>query len=65
MATAKLGQSSSNQVSDLQQQHFDVDNRIREVLTVASLDVKRSLVSRLPSMIEEIKSEMQRKDADI
>ncbi len=65
MVVAKLGQSSSNEVNDIQQAHFDVDMKLREVLTVASLDVKRMLVSRLPAVIEEIKAEMQRKDTDI
>ena len=65
MVVAKLGQSSSNEVNDIQQAHFEVNSKIHEVLTVASLDVKRMLVSRLPAVIEEIKSEMQRKDTDI
>jgi hypothetical protein len=57
MPTSKLGQSSSNQVSDLNQMHFDVDMKIRDTLTTAPLNVKRKLASRLPQIIDEMKSE--------
>ena len=60
MPTAKLGQVSSNEVSDLMQKHWDADQKIRELLVNASLDVKMKVASRLPMMMDEIKAEMAR-----
>ena len=56
MPTMKLGQISSNQMSDFQQQHFDADMQFREILTNTPLDIKRKLITRLPGMIDEIKA---------
>ena len=51
MPTAKLGQFSSLDVNQIQNDHFDVDMQIRDVLTVLSLVQKKSLLSKLPSII--------------
>lgn len=58
MPTQKLGQIASNQINDLAQKHFDVDMRIRESLTTASLNAKNILATRLPAIIEGIEAEM-------
>ena len=59
MPTQKLGQIASNQINDLAQKHFDIDMRIRDSLTIASLDVKTVLATRLPSILEGISAELQ------
>jgi hypothetical protein len=65
MATAKLGQVSSNQISDLAAKHWDVDMKIRDMLSTASLDVKTKLAMRLGGLIDEIKSELSRTEIGI
>jgi len=59
MPTQKLGQIASNQINDLAQKHFDIDMRLRDTLTTASLDVKQTLATRLPSILEAISAELQ------
>ena len=59
MPTQKLGQIASNQINDLAQKHFDLDMRIRDSLTTASLDVKAVFATRLPSILESIQAEIQ------
>lgn len=59
MPTQKLGQIASNQINDLAQKHFDIDMRLRDTLTTASLDVKTVLATRLPSILESIQAEIQ------
>lgn len=59
MPTQKLGQIASNQINDLAQKHFDIDMRIRDSLTVASLNAKTVLATRLPGILEAIESELQ------
>ena len=58
MPITKLGQVSSNELSSLQQKHFDIDMRLRDYLSVLSMDQKLALVSRLPGLIDEIKAEL-------
>jgi len=58
MPTAKLGQIASNEINDLSQKHFDVDMKIRDILSAQSLDVKRMLVDRLTGMCDQIKTEI-------
>lgn len=58
MPVTKLGQIASNQINDIAQKHFDIDMRIRETLTVASLNAKQVLASRLPSILESIEAEI-------
>jgi hypothetical protein len=60
MATSKIGQVSSNAVSDLMQQHWDLDRKIGELLTTASLDLKRKLAARLPTILSELEAELNR-----
>jgi len=59
MPTAKLGQIASNEINDLSQKHFDVDMKIRDILSAQSLDVKRMLVDRLTGMCDQIKTEIE------
>jgi len=63
MPITKLGQISSNEISDLQQKHWDVDMRLRDQLTILSLEQKLALVNRLPGLVDEIKMEMAQRDA--
>lgn len=63
MPITKLGQISSNEISDLQQKHWDVDMRLRDELTVLSLEQKLVLVNRLPGLVDEIKMELAQRDA--
>lgn len=65
MPTAKLGQASSNEVSDLMQKHWDADNAIREILVNASLDIKMKVAARLPGLIDEIKAEIVRTEPQL
>lgn len=58
MPVAKLGQIASNQINDIAQKHFDIDMRIRDTLTTATLNAKQVLASRLPSILEQIESEL-------
>jgi hypothetical protein len=59
MPVAKLGQSSINEVNNIQQKHWDIDMKIRDVLAAAPLNVKQVLASRLPSIVNEIDSELK------
>lgn len=63
MPITKLGQISSDEISDLQQKHWDVDMRLRDELTVLSLEQKLVLVNRLPGLVDEIKMELAQRDA--
>jgi len=58
MPTAKLGQIASNEINDLSQKHFDVDMKIRDILSAQSLDVKRMLIDRLTTMCDQIQTEL-------
>lgn len=58
MPTTKTGQTSHLAVTSMQQEHYDLQNRIAEILATVDLDVKRKIISRLPAFIDEIKSEM-------
>lgn len=58
MPITKLGQVSSNEISDLHQKHFDIDMRLRDQLTVMSLEQKMALLNRLPGLIDEIKLQL-------
>lgn len=58
MPTAKLGQIASNEINDLAQKHFDVDMKIRDILSAQSLDVKRMLIDRLTGMCDQIQTEL-------
>jgi hypothetical protein len=62
MPTAKLGQIASNDINDLSQKHFDVDMKIRDILSAQSLDVKRMLCDRLQGVCDQIKTEMDSRD---
>ena len=62
MPVMKTGQASHNEVNDLQQKHWDLDMKIREVLDMVPLNVKGRLVLRLPGVLDEIKSEMKALD---
>jgi|WetSurMetagenome_2_1015567.scaffolds.fasta_scaffold1183154_2 hypothetical protein len=62
MPITKLGQVSSSEISDLQQKHFDIDMRLRDQLTVMSLEQKMALLNRLPGLIDEIKLQLAQKD---
>lgn len=64
MATSKLGQASSIQMSDLMQKHWDIDMKIRDILSAASLDVKTKLATRLSGLIDEIKGELTRTETN-
>jgi len=59
MPISKLGQIASNEINDLAQKHFDVDMKIRDVLTTASLNAKSVLATRLASIVESIEAELQ------
>ena len=62
MPVTKLGQSSSNEVNDLQQKHWDVDMKIRDMMAGQSLNAKMALAARLPRVMDEIESEMKAKE---
>lgn len=62
MPITKLGQISSNEISDLQQKHWDVDMKLRDVLTVMSLEQKMALLNRLPGLVDEIKLQLAQKE---
>jgi len=62
MPITKLGQLSSNELSDIQQKHWDVDMRLRDNLTILSLEQKMALLNRLPGLIDEIKAQLAQKD---
>lgn len=59
MPTVKLGQAPSNALSDVQQRHWDADMKIREHLSIMSLDEKMKLIVRLPGVIAEIRAELR------
>lgn len=42
------------------QQHWDLDRKIGELLTTASLDLKRKLAARLPTILSELEAELNR-----
>jgi hypothetical protein len=65
MPTMKIGQVSHNEITKLQQEHFDLNMRIREVLDIISLNVKAKLISRLPGLIDEINAELRANENDI
>ena len=65
MPVTKIGQTSHTAVNELQQKHFDVDMKIREVLNILELKVKMKLASRLPQIVDEIKADMETIDGSI
>jgi len=65
MPTMKVGQVSSNTVSDLQQKHWDLDRKIGETLGMVNLNVKAKLALRIPQLVEEINAEIQATENDI
>jgi hypothetical protein len=65
MAVAKLGQASHNEITNLRQQHFDLDVELGEVLNTTSFEIKRMIVARIPQLIAEIKAEMAARENDI
>jgi len=62
MPITKLGQVSSNEISDLQQKHFDMDMKLRDYFTVMSLEQKMAMLNRLPGLIDEIKLQLAQKE---
>jgi len=62
MPITKLGQVSSNEISDLQQKHFDIDMKLRDYFTVMSLEQKMALLNRIPGLIDEIKLQLAQKE---
>jgi len=62
MPITKLGQLSTTELNDVQQKHFDIDMRLRDHLTVMSLEQKMALLNRLPGLIDEIKLQLAQKD---
>jgi hypothetical protein len=65
MPTQKLGQASSSEMSALMQRHWDVDMKIRDILSAVSLDVKGKLALRLGGLIDEIKNELSRTEIGV
>jgi len=65
MVTRKIGQASHNEVTQLQQQHFDLDMRIREYLDMLSIEMKQKLVAKMPMIIDEINAELKSSENDI
>ena len=65
MPVMKIGQASHNEVSKLEQQHFDLNMKIRDILDTIPLDVKARLVTKLPGVIDEIDAEMKASDQNI
>ena len=65
MPTAKIGQASHNQINDLQQKHWDVDMKIREVLDLASLEAKTKLATRISGLLDEINAELRATENDL
>lgn len=64
MPITKLGQVSSNEISDLQQKHFDVDMKLRDHMTTMSLEQKMALLNRMPGLIDEIKLQQAQQELD-
>lgn len=62
MPTTKLGQLSSNAVGDLQQDHFDMNQKIHEMLSPVNLDSKRRFVRKMPALLDEIRAEIESED---
>lgn len=46
-------------MNDMMQKHFDLDMKIRDVLTTANLQVKTILANRLQGILDGIDSEMK------
>ena len=59
MVMMKLAQTSSNEMNDLMQRHFDVDMKIRDILTTASLSAKTELLGKLPQILADIDSQQK------
>jgi hypothetical protein len=61
MPITKLGQLSANELSDLQQKHFDVDMKLRDHMTTMPLDMKLLMLSKMPSFVDGLRSELEAK----
>lgn len=56
MPTVKLGQLSSLDIQKTEMEHFDVDMKIRDLLSVLSLVQKKQLLSKLPTIASELET---------
>ena len=65
MPTVKLGSSSLTDISKMRNEHFDLDQRINELLSTVDIDIKRKLHSRLPGLVDEIKSEIRQTSQEV
>jgi len=65
MPTMKTGQASHNEISKLEQDHFDLNMKIRETLDIIPLSVKAKLAVRLPALVDDINAELKSSENDI
>lgn len=65
MPTAKLSSTSHVELNKIRDAHWDLDQKIGEILSIVALDVKAKILSRLPSLINEIESEMKQSEQEV
>ena len=59
MPTTKLGSTSHTATNELLMKHFEVDQKINEVLSAVEYETKVMLATRLQGLIDEVKAEQK------